>query len=104
MVNAVQAVPNGGTLRLNCSRRPGSNLVDVVVQDTGIGIPHSDQAKVFDVFFTRRPGGAGLGLALVQRIIDEYQGFIRLESEPGKGTTFTITLPVRRYSFERQQG
>ncbi|WP_143288730.1 molybdopterin-dependent oxidoreductase [Calderihabitans maritimus] len=104
MLNAVQAMPDGGTMMVSCLRRPGSNLAEVVVRDTGVGIPASDQPKVFDVFFTRRPGGVGVGLALVQRIIDEHQGFIRLESEVGKGTAFTITLPVKRYSFERSTG
>lgn len=104
ILNAIQAMPDGGTLSLRSSRRAGSNLVDVFVQDTGVGIPRSDQKKIFDVFFTKSPGGVGLGLALVQRIIDEHQGFIRLESEVGKGTTFTITLPIRRYSFDQEAG
>lgn len=104
MLNAVQAMTAPGRVYLRCRHRPGSNLVEVMVQDTGPGIPEEEQGRIFDMFYSRRPGGAGLGLALVQRIIDEHQGFIRLESEVGKGTTFTITLPVKRYSRQRPGG
>lgn len=104
LVNAVQAMPNGGLLHVRCVRRPGSNLVEITVRDTGTGIPPGDQARVFDVFYTKKPGGTGLGLALVQRILDEHGGFIRLESEVGKGTTFTMVLPAKTLYIRQALG
>lgn len=104
IVNGVQAMPEGGRLVIRCTRRPESRLAEITVEDTGVGIAVEDQAKVFDVFFTKRPDGAGLGLALVQRIIDAHQGFIRIDSAVGKGTSITITLPVDRYDFEPNVG
>lgn len=98
LVNAIQAMPEGGLLKVQAYTRQGSNLVEVRIEDTGSGIAIEDQPHIFEMFFTRKQGGTGLGLALVQRIIDEHQGFIKVDSIKGQGTTFTITLPVRRYN------
>ncbi|MGE5575785.1 MAG: ATP-binding protein [Syntrophothermus sp.] len=96
LMNAVQAMPEGGTLRVRTRYDRGSSLAMTFISDTGIGIAPEDQPQIFDVFFTTKPGGTGLGLPLVHRIIDEHRGFIDLESVPGRGTTFTIALPVTR--------
>lgn len=94
LLNGVQAMPGGGKLKVETRYRPGTRYLEVLVTDTGVGIPPDQREKVFDMFFTTKRGGTGLGLPLVQRIVFEHQGFIEFESEPGKGTTFAIKLPV----------
>lgn len=96
MMNAVQAMPDGGRLRVKTKYDRGSSLALAYISDTGTGIAPEDQPRIFDVFFTTKSGGTGLGLPLVHRIIDEHRGFIDLESAPGRGTVFTIALPVTR--------
>lgn len=93
-LNAVQAMPEGGRLSVETRYRSGSKYLEVLVKDTGVGISPEHRDRVFDMFFTTKKGGTGLGLSLVQRIIFEHQGFVEFESEPGKGTTFIIKLPV----------
>jgi signal transduction histidine kinase len=91
-VNAVQAMPHGGTLRFACeSGRDGRALVRV--RDTGTGIPPDQLARVFDLYFTTKAGGSGIGLSMVFRTVQLHQGDIDVESTPGAGTTFTIALP-----------
>jgi signal transduction histidine kinase len=108
-VNARDAMPNGGTLSiygqnrvLRNERVPGSDapvsgsFVELSVRDTGTGIPPEILQKIFDPFFTTKPEGkgTGLGLATVQTIIRNHNGFLDLSSEVGKGTTFKILLPA----------
>jgi len=90
--NAVQAMPRGGRLRLNLDR-PKKNTVRMVITDTGVGMSEETQAKVFDPFFSTFEEGRGLGMAVVRRIIDDYQGTIAIKSELGRGTEITIDLP-----------
>ncbi|MCP4712002.1 MAG: two-component sensor histidine kinase [Planctomycetes bacterium] len=91
-INAVQAMGQGGELIVG-SRSEGSlAVIDVI--DTGPGIAGEDQEKIFDAYFTTRPGGTGLGLPMCRRIIEEHNGDIHLHSEPGKGTNFTVILPM----------
>ncbi len=94
VMNAVHAMPDGGTLRVGLARSNGT--VQITVADTGHGIAQQDLAKIFDPFFTTKETGkgTGLGLTVVKGIIDEHGGAIQVESEPGRGTTFTISLPV----------
>jgi signal transduction histidine kinase len=68
--------------------------VSINVEDTGCGIDPEDIAKVFDPFFTKKPGGVGLGLALCHRIIEEHAGKIDVTSTPGQGTSFRVSLPI----------
>ncbi|MBE3519116.1 MAG: PAS domain S-box protein [Firmicutes bacterium] len=102
-LNAVQAMPEGGTLTVETRYRCGSKYLEVLVKDTGVGIFPEHRDKVFDMFFTTKKGGTGLGLSLVQRIVFEHQGFVEFESEPGKGTTFIIKLPVIEPATEGAQ-
>jgi signal transduction histidine kinase len=76
---------------------PNKGLIEIKVTDTGRGISREDLSKVFDPFFsTKKEGkGLGLGLSVVSAIIDRHKGTISAESKPGKGTMFTITLPVK---------
>lgn len=93
-LNGVQAMGEGGKLTVETRYKPGSKYLEVLVKDTGVGISPEHRDRVFDMFFTTKKGGTGLGLSLVQRIVFEHQGFVEFESEPGKGTTFIIKLPV----------
>jgi signal transduction histidine kinase len=63
------------------------------VRDTGVGITREDLDHIFEPFFSRKPGGTGLGLATTARIVEAHRGTIEVASQPGKGTTFTIKLP-----------
>ncbi len=97
--NAVKFTPEGG--RVSVAARPNGSAVEIAVADTGVGIAAEDQRSVFEEFkqvgrdYTRKAEGTGLGLALTKRFVELHGGTIRLESEPGKGSTFTFTLPVR---------
>jgi two-component system, NtrC family, sensor histidine kinase PilS len=92
-LNAVEAMPEGGELRVSVSVR-GATL-EVAVSDTGDGIAAADVSHVFEPFFSTKPEGTGLGLALVHRIVQDHGGEIDVRSSPGLGTTFTLTLPAR---------
>lgn len=97
--NAVKYTPEGGEISLALSRQNGN--AEIVVRDTGIGIAASDQQRVFDRFYrvdkarSRALGGAGLGLSIVRWIVDAHGGEIRVDSAPGRGSTFTVELPLK---------
>lgn len=91
ILNAVQAMPDGGTVTVSASTNDGS--VAISVHDTGIGIPNDAQDKLFKPLFTGKAKGTGLGLAVVKRIVEAHAGQITVESEVGKGSTFTVNLP-----------
>jgi signal transduction histidine kinase len=92
VLNAVEAMPNGGQLELTLSRR--GEMAEITVGDTGKGIPLEHRQKVFQLFFTTRPGGSGIGLASTFRIVQLHNGSIDFTSEIGRGTTFRIELPL----------
>jgi signal transduction histidine kinase len=92
VLNAVDAMPNGGQLQLTLSRR--GEMAEITVGDTGKGIPMEHRQKVFQLFFTTRPGGSGIGLASTFRIVQLHNGSIDFTSEIGRGTTFRIELPL----------
>ena len=92
VLNAVDAMPNGGQLQLTLSRR--GEMAEITVGDTGKGIPLEHRQKVFQLFFTTRPGGSGIGLASTFRIVQLHNGSIDFTSEVGHGTTFRIELPL----------
>ena len=91
--NAIQAMPNGGTLRISLSHT--RDTATLIVQDTGTGIPPEHLHRIFDPFFTTKPEGegTGLGLSVSYGIISHHRGRIEVNSVVGQGTTFTITLP-----------
>jgi two-component system NtrC family sensor kinase len=93
--NAADAMPQGGTLTLETRRGPEQG-VEIVIADTGCGIPEENLGKLFTPFFTTKPvgKGTGLGLSIVYGIIKMHRGQIGVKSEPGRGTAFTVTLPV----------
>jgi two-component system NtrC family sensor kinase len=94
ITNAVQAMPNGGTLRVSLGKAEGA--VAIAMQDTGTGIPKQIQGRIFDPFFTTKPEGegTGLGLSVSFGIISSHGGKIEVESEFGWGSTFTVLLPI----------
>ena len=91
-MNACQAMPNGGTLRL-ASAAASNNRVELRVEDTGVGIPPEDLGRIFDLYFTTKDHGTGIGLSMVYRIIQMHDGEIEVQSTPGRGTTFKVLLP-----------
>jgi len=91
-LNAIQAMTEGGRLSIRLIRHE-DDWVDIEISDTGKGIRAEFLHQIFDPYFTTKTTGTGLGLAIVHKIIEAHQGRIRVRSTPGKGTTFTITLP-----------
>jgi signal transduction histidine kinase len=91
-LNAVQAMPEGGELRVSIAPVAGRLLVRIT--DTGEGIAPDDLGHIFEPFFSTRPDGSGIGLALVHRIVQDHGGEIDVQSRPGHGSTFTITVPA----------
>ena len=102
LVNAHQASPSGGKIVVKIQPcEDSANFVELVIRDYGIGVPQKKIRHIFDMFYTTKKGpdatgkgGSGLGLALCKKIIEEHHGKIRVESAVGKGTSFTIRLPV----------
>jgi two-component system sensor histidine kinase HydH len=94
LMNAIQAMTEGGRLSMSGRLSKNGDWVELAIQDSGVGIPPDDMNKLFDPFFSTKEGGMGLGLAIAHRIIDQHHGKIEVESTPGKGTLFTISLPV----------
>jgi signal transduction histidine kinase len=92
LTNAVQAMPEGGKLTIGA--RTVDNSMQVEVTDTGVGIPEDAIGKIFDPLYTMKAKGIGLGLAVCKTIIERHQGHIEVESELGKGTAFTVKLPL----------
>jgi signal transduction histidine kinase len=92
VLNAVEAMPSGGKLQMMLSRR--GEMAEISVGDTGKGIPQENKQKIFQLFFTTRKGGSGIGLASTFRIVQLHNGSIDFTSEVGRGTTFRIELPL----------
>jgi len=100
IINARQAMPHGGRLRLEVRENRRSHMVEVKIADSGIGIPPERLRMIFEPFYTTKEpdehghGGTGLGLSVCRQIIEQHQGRIRVESTVGKGSTFTVKLPL----------
>ncbi len=101
LINARQAMVRGGRVFISLSHDPSSQTVDMAVRDTGGGIPADKLRRIFDPFFSTKSGpdetgkgGAGLGLSACRNIVESHRGRIRVESTVGRGTCFTIRLPV----------
>jgi signal transduction histidine kinase len=93
MINAMQAMPpEGGEIILSARREENRAILEVM--DTGRGIAPEAVEKIFDAYYSTKSGGTGLGLAITRRVVQEHHGTISLRSEVGKGTVFTIALPI----------
>jgi signal transduction histidine kinase len=92
VINAIQSMKDGGELRLECSSL--GDTAEIRIADTGAGIPPELREKIFRLYFTTKQGGSGIGLAMTFRIVQLHDGTIDFSSEPGKGTTFVIRLPI----------
>lgn len=95
LMNAIHAMPDGGRVRI-AVRQGDPNMVELIIADTGSGMPPEISAKIFDPFFTTKEfgTGTGLGLTVVKGIMEEHGGTIAVTSEPGRGTVFTLALPA----------
>jgi len=103
LINARQAMPEGGRMVIALTYDENSGSVDLLVRDNGCGIPQQQLRQIFDPYFSTKQGpdesgkgGTGLGLSSCRDIIEAHKGKIRVESTVGKGTAFTIKLPIRR--------
>lgn len=96
-INAMESMPAGGVVHFATRTLPPSRLhpplLEIHCRDTGVGIAPADQVRIFDPFFTTKGGNRGLGLAIVHHIAEAHGGVVRVESEPGKGSLFTVLLP-----------
>ena len=101
VINARQAMPRGGRLRVEVRENVRAGMVELVVADSGTGIPPERLRLIFEPFYTTKEpddnghGGTGLGLSVCRQIIEQHQGRIRVESLVGKGSTFTVKLPIQ---------
>jgi signal transduction histidine kinase len=91
VLNAIQAMPNGGDLVVRT--RTYGNLVAMDLIDTGTGIEPQVIPHLFDAFYSTKPGGSGLGLPMTKRIVEAHAGKIHIQTEPNRGTQFTLTFP-----------
>jgi len=93
ILNAIQSMPEGGQIEIR-TRFMGTDRIMVEFIDNGVGIPKEKLSRIFDPFYTTKESGSGLGLSVTQKIIIDHQGKIDVESEVGKGTKFSVLLPV----------
>ena len=91
-LNACQSMPDGGTLKLSC-RATSRRRVEIDVEDTGVGIPPEHLGRIFDLYFTTKDQGSGIGLSMVYRIVQLHDGEVEVQSTPGRGTRFRMIFP-----------
>jgi len=97
--NALEATPPDGTVTVRTEGHPvggqgEADQVKLIISDTGCGIPPQHQERIFDLFFTTKPRGTGLGLPICRRIVEDHGGRISVKSRPDEGTEFTVQLPL----------
>lgn len=102
LINAVQAIPDQGTIAIETWQEQ-AGAVQVRITDTGPGIDEAELSKIFDPFFTTKAAGTGLGLAVVQRIMNAHNGRIDIQSEVGQGTAVTLEIPVVHHGGETDE-
>jgi two-component system sensor histidine kinase AtoS len=97
IINSLQAIDGeGGSLTIRLAGERGDRYARIDIEDTGRGIAPENISQVFEPYFSTKETGTGLGLAIVKKAVEDHGGTIAVESEPGRGTTFTITLPTRQ--------
>jgi len=98
LLNAAQASPPDGAITIKT--RPVDDSVEISVIDRGSGVDPKHRESIFNPFFTTKPDGVGLGLAIVSKIVDQHGGKMAVTSEPGKGSVFHVYLPLRKIENE----
>ncbi len=93
VINSIQAMPDGGKLRISTMRNVSQKAVVIEIRDTGMGIPQENMDRLFEPYFTTKPDGTGLGLAITYRMIEAHSGEIKVESKGEQGASFAIVLP-----------
>lgn len=105
--NALKYTPAGGTVNLTVDKtvEEGAEVVKIIVADTGCGIPADKLSDIFNRFYMvdERPGGSGIGLSLVKRLVEQHHGTITVKSELGKGSEFTVTLPASQEAYSEEE-
>ncbi len=96
--NGMESMPDGGKLYIRTERI--DKLVKISFRDEGVGIPEADSKRIFDLYYTTKDSGSGLGLTIVKSIIEEHEGRIEVESKVGRGSVFTVILPIRQQKLE----
>jgi signal transduction histidine kinase len=94
LLNAIEALSRKGGIIITIERKELAETLTIRIRDTGPGIPPENLERIFDPYFTNRPGGTGLGLALARRIVEEHRGKIQASNHPDGGAQFEITLPI----------
>ncbi len=94
LINAIEAMPDGGKLRIGIDRSDEPSALILRVGDTGSGILEEDKSRIFDPFFTRKPDGTGLGLSISRQILENHGAYMELESVAGQGTTIRVVFPL----------
>jgi two-component system NtrC family sensor kinase len=95
VLNAAEAMPNGGKITASTSLDQKTNRVQISIQDCGPGIPNEIKDRLFEPFFTTKKTGTGLGLAIAYGIMERHRGTISVDSAPGRGTTITLRIPAQ---------
>lgn len=93
-INARQAMTNGGELIIRTDKE--RDLAVITISDTGRGIERQNSDRIFEAYYSTKPAGSGLGLSIAKKVIDAHNGTIKVDSEPGRGTAFTIKLPLKK--------
>ncbi len=99
ILNGLEAIESEGTLTVRSAHRDGG--IDIVFADTGCGMSQEVQSRIFDLFFTTKPNGTGLGMGIARSVVDQHGGHMRVDSAPGKGTRIKVHLPVKEGGGER---
>jgi two-component system nitrogen regulation sensor histidine kinase NtrY len=94
--NAVAAAGEGGTVKVRTRYDKDLSIASVEIVDNGSGIAPEDRERLFEPYFSRKPGGTGLGLTIVSTIVSDHNGFVRVRDNPDGGAAFVIELPVRK--------
>ncbi len=100
IINSIEAMPEGGKLRIKTSFHEDANGQMIQICDTGSGILEEDKSRIFDPFFTRKPEGTGMGLSISRQILEKHGAIVELDSAPGEGATFRLIFPAPANSFE----
>jgi two-component system nitrogen regulation sensor histidine kinase NtrY len=97
--NALGSIPGSGTITVSVTEDLAQERVQLIVADTGVGVPDRDKIRIFEPYFSTKRGGTGLGLAIVNSIVAEHQGFLRVEDNVPQGTKFIIYIPMHRADY-----